>query len=65
MNQYQSPDTYLSSFYFKQVHQIWGLIQYEFHHAPTHFFQAAFPGQFRIIADVKKAAHVRASFLRL
>lgn len=25
MNQYQSPNAYLSSFYFKQLHQIWGV----------------------------------------
>ena len=61
MNQYQSPNAYLLSFYFKQLHQIWGVIRYEFHHAPIHLFQEAFPGQVRIVADVKKAAHVRAT----
>ena len=46
---------------FKQLHQIRGVVQYESHHAPIHPFQGAFPDQDRIVADVKKAAHVRAT----
>ena len=63
MKQYQSSNAHLLSFYFKQLHQIWGVIQYESHHAPIHLFQGEFPGQVRIVADVKKTAHVRATHM--
>ena len=61
MNQYRSPNAHLPSFYFKQLYQIRGAIQYTFHHALIHLFQRAFPDQVRIIANVKKAARVCAT----